>query len=297
VTVANPLPLSVVIPTYMREQVLWDSLAALRPQLRPCDEVLVIDQNRPALRLPPALAGGWLALRRLETPSLTRARNLGLAEARHRHVIFLDDDIKPEPDLLDQFRRAALAHPGCIITGVVDQTDKPEDVPSPGSVDLRTGEIRTNFSRPLSGEVPYFPGGLSLIPKSALPSGAAAAFCPAFRGASYGEEIDFALRARRRGVKIIADPAVRIFHLRAVEGGCRAPEFRRRFFLDHVFNQSLFFARHGQVTYLAGFLRRLKGFVEFHSRKERGHSRALVLRALGLTAEGLLRGFFYRFSD
>jgi GT2 family glycosyltransferase len=293
---ANPLPLSIVVPTYMRDAVLWKTLLALKPQLRPCDEVLVIDQNRPALSPPEPLAGNWLSLHLQEIPSLTRARNLGIARARHPHVVFLDDDIDPDAELLDRLRRAALANPGCIITGVVDQEDKPEEVPSPGIIDLRTGEIRTNFSRPLSGEVPFFPGCLSLIPKSALPGRGRPAFCASFKGASQGEEIDFALRARRRGVRIIADPSIRIYHLRVVEGGCRAPEFRRRFFLDHAYNQSLFFGRHGQVTSLARFLRRLKGFVEFHTRKEGGHSAPLALLAAGRTAAGLLRGFSGRFS-
>ena len=71
----NPLPVSIIIPTYMRNQVLWRSLEGLRGQVREGDEILVVDQNRPPLRAPEPHPP-WLRLLRMEKPSLTRARNL-----------------------------------------------------------------------------------------------------------------------------------------------------------------------------------------------------------------------------
>lgn len=293
----NGPALSIVIPTYMRETVLWDGVRALRPQLRPGDEVLVIDQNRPPLAAPADLSGPWLKLVRLDRPSLTRARNLGLERSGSDLVVFLDDDILPDPGLLEAFRRTAEAHPGRILTGVVDQADKPGDVPTPGRVDLGSGEIRTNFSRPVTGEIPFFPGGLFLAPKSGLPR--RPWFCPAFRGAAQGEEIDFSLRARKRGTRIVADPAIRIFHLKAIEGGCRAPEFRRRFFLDHVFNQALFHGRHGELSGSVRFLKRMRGFIGFHTRSgsRGGHSLRLSCLAAARLAQGWVTGFAYRLRD
>ncbi len=289
--------LSIIIPSYMRDRVLWDSVRALRPQIRDGDEVLVVDQNRPPLRAPEDLGGDWLKLIRLDRPSLTRARNLGLERAAAPVAVFLDDDIVPGPSLLDNLRRASAAHPDRILTGVVEQKDAPEDVPTPGRIDLHTGEIRTNFSRPVTGEVPFFPGGLSVIPKACLPP--RPWFCPAFRGAAQGEEIDFGLRAGKRGIRIHADPSIRIFHLKAEEGGCRAPDFRRRFFLDHVFNQGLFYGRHGPLSGMPRFLRRLKGFVEFHSRgsPDRGRSWRTVGRAAWALSQGFLTGLAYRLRD
>lgn len=285
--------LSLIIPTYLRDAVLWRSVELLLPQLAAGDELVVVDQNRPPLSPPPGLADPRLRLVRLAVPSLTRARNAGIAATRNPLLVFLDDDIRPDPGLLDAFRAAAAAHPGCLVTGVVDQEDRPGDVPTPGIVDLRDGRIATNFSRPLSGETPFFPGGLVLIPRSVLPP--QPCFNPDFRGASQGEEIDFALRSRARGARIVADPAVRILHLKVVEGGCRSPEFRRRFWLDHVFNQALFYGRHGRLVHLAAFLRRQRGFVEFHSRKPGGgHEAGGVLRAAGLAAEGFAKGLLQR---
>ena len=290
----NPRPVSVIIPTYMRDKVLWDSVKALRKQLRQGDEVLVVDQNRPPLKAPEGMDGPWLRMCHLVVPSLTRARNLGIELARHDRLVFLDDDIIPDAGLLDRLKQVTLDHPDCILTGMVDQDDKPEDVPTPGYVNLENGEIRTNFSRPHAGEVPFFPGCLSLIPKSCLPP--RPWFNPAFKGASQGEEIDFSLRVRARGVRILSDPEVRIFHLKVMEGGCRSPEFRRRFFLDQVFNQSLFFGRHGVLLRLPAFLRRQKSFIEFHTRVAGGpsHSPLLAAAACESLASGLCAGISRR---
>ena len=295
IVVKPAIPLSIIIPTYMRDQVLWKSVSDLGLQLLGEDELLVIDQNIPPLRPPADLNAPRLRLIHLDIPSLTRARNLGIQESRHPRMVFLDDDIIPDPDLLQRLRQVTQENPDCILTGIVDQEDKPEDVPTPGFVDLRTGEIRTNFSRPVTGEVPFFPGCLSLIPKSCLPP--PPYFTPAFRGASQGEEIDFALRVRARGKRIIADPRIRIYHLKVVEGGCRSPEFRQRFFLDQIFNQGLFFGRHGQLYNLPACLGRLKSFIEFHTRVSggRSHASSLVVGALARLAYGLATGMRLRF--
>jgi GT2 family glycosyltransferase len=286
-------PLSILIPTFMRTEVLWRSVELIGAQLRQGDEILVIDQNNPPLVPPGDLEIPGLRLLHLDIPSLTRARNAGIAAARNDLLAFLDDDIVPDMRLLDALRKAAEAHPGCLLTGMVEQDDKPEDVPTPGWIDLRSGEIRTNFSRPVTGEVPFFPGCLHLIPRPALPS--PPWFDPDFRGASQGEEIDFALRAREAGARIVADPAVRIFHLKVIEGGCRAPAFRRRFFLDHAFNQALFYGRHGKLLHGFRFLKRLRGFIGFHTRRQGGgHDWGLAARALLLLGDGLLKGALKR---
>jgi GT2 family glycosyltransferase len=292
--------LSILVPTYQRDGILWDTVRKLRMQMRPEDEIVVVDQNRPPLRLPGDLdgrAGRPIRLVRLPAPSLTRARNLALETARHPLALFLDDDIEPDPALLDALRRAAAAHPDRILTGVIEQRDKPAGVAPPGWIDFDTGEIRTDFSRPVTGEIPFFPGGLALIPRSCLPP--RPWFCPAFRGASQGEEIDFALRARRRGVRIRAEPSIRIFHLKAENGGCRAPDFRRRFFLDHVFNQALFFGRHCRYRSLPRFLGRMRGFVEYHTRREggKGHAPGLICAAGWALGQGLLAGMRLRIRD
>jgi len=289
----NPT-LSIIIPTYMREKILWETITSLSAQLRGQDELLIIDQNVPPLQIPESQKKPWPKLYHLKTPSLTKARNLGIKKALHQTLVFLDDDIIPDPELLNSIRAVTLENPNCILTGVVDQEDKSNQIPSPGTINLRTGAIKTNFSRPLSGEVSFFPGGLAIIPRSCLPT--PPYFCPAFKGASQGEEIDFALRIKSMGKKIIADPSIRIFHLKILEGGCRSPQFKKQFFLNHVFNESLFFARQGFLGSTLLFLQRMKSFIEFYSRYpgKRRHRLSVIISALIQLSLGYFTGIWHR---
>jgi GT2 family glycosyltransferase len=111
---AAPRPtISVVIPTYRREQVLLDTLEHVARQLRPGDEVVVVDQtaeHEPATeealgRLAEAGAVRWY---RRAKPHICEAMNAGALLARGEVLLFLDDDVAPAPGLLEA-HRAALA--------------------------------------------------------------------------------------------------------------------------------------------------------------------------------------------
>ncbi len=301
------LNLSIIIPTYMRSDVLWKTISDLSQQLLPKDELILIDQNNPKLVVPIEFENSsWLKIYAQRKPSLTRARNLGIQKAKNDQIVFLDDDIIPDGQLLEQFRSAAVKWPGKVITGIVDQADKDLSVPSPGTVDLNSGEIKTNFCQGFNGETAFFPGGLFLIPNGILPP--YPYFNPAFRGACQGEEIDFAFRLKKLGINFFSSEAIKIFHLKVLEGGCRAPSFKEKFFFDHIFNQALFFGRHGMLLSMGTFLRRIKGFIEFHTRINRvnisdvtiggkySHSRKKVFVALWLLSQGLIQGILMRFK-
>ena len=100
-------PISIVVPTYRRETVLTATIGhLLELDPRPA-EILVVDQTeRHQEAVECALrnweAAGAIRLVRLVEPSITRAMNRGLCEARQNSVLFVDDDIIPEPDLIQR---------------------------------------------------------------------------------------------------------------------------------------------------------------------------------------------------
>src|SRR5207253_477562 len=117
-------------------------LLALDP---PAGEIVIVDQT-PAH--PPAVAArlqawqdaGAIRLIRLDAPSIPRAMNRALAEARHAQVLFLDDDILPSPQLVAA-HRAAFREPG--IAAVVGQVLQPGESPAHfDDAELRRGFIR-----------------------------------------------------------------------------------------------------------------------------------------------------------
>src|SRR5512134_3333638 len=89
---------SVVIPTYRREQVLLDTIQYLRSLQAPPAEIIVVDQTRDHEVSIQEQLNQWdrnkeIRWVRLEEPSIPGAMNKGLLVARNGIVLFLDDDI------------------------------------------------------------------------------------------------------------------------------------------------------------------------------------------------------------
>ena len=118
-------PISIVIPTYRRDAVLTETIAHLiELDPRPA-EILVVDQTEiheeaveRALRN--WEAAGVIRLVRLVEPSITRAMNCGLCEARQDFRPFVDDDIVPETGLVQSHWSALECTKAALIAGRVD---------------------------------------------------------------------------------------------------------------------------------------------------------------------------------
>ena len=87
-------PLTVVVPTRNRPDHLAACVAALRADLGPADEVLVVDSAGT-----PPLTGDHVL--RCDLPGASRARNAGWRAARHDLVAFVDDDVRVLPGWAD----------------------------------------------------------------------------------------------------------------------------------------------------------------------------------------------------
>lgn len=104
--ISNALPrISVVIPTYRREEVLIASIRDLLALDEAPAEILVIDQTEEHDAATTACLRefeerGSIRWFQLAEPSIPTAMNKGLIEARHDIVLFLDDDIRPDADLV-----------------------------------------------------------------------------------------------------------------------------------------------------------------------------------------------------
>ncbi len=286
--------ISILIPSYGRDSLLWDTLSALEQQMREGDEILVIDQNHPRLHPPQELQTLKIRFFGLRPASLTRARNLGIQKAKNEVLLFLDDDIIPDHHLLTHFRELHRVHPNRVIAGSVDQQDLP-NIPIPGNINLRSGAIQTRYDFTNEMDLDFFPGGCFLIPKKILPP--YPWFFHLYVGNAEGEEIDLALRLKKRGRKILGSPKPRILHLKAPNGGCRSDSYRRDFAADSCWNRGLFFGRHGLLLASPDFYARMRGFIEFHSRSDGflTHDWIRALRYLVLTLGGFLTGLFTRF--
>jgi glycosyltransferase involved in cell wall biosynthesis len=213
-TPAPHLPLSIAIPTYGREAVLLDTVNDLLALQPPAAEILLLDQtpaHEPATqaRLRQLEEGGHIRWIRLATPSITAAMNRGLLEASQEIVLFVDDDIHPEPELLVAHVAAHADRPEGLVAGRVIQ-------PWEENCDPRVeGPFRFVSDRPAL--ITEFMGGnFSVHRQSALRLGG---FDENFVRVAYRFEAEFAQRYCRTGRQIYFEPRACLHHLKATTGG------------------------------------------------------------------------------
>ena len=103
---SQTLPLvSLVVPTYNREEPLKNTLIDSIAQDYPNFEVIVVDQTKNhtpdvAAYLDQAVSNGKIILFKPEFASLPGARNYAIRRAKGEIIIFIDDDIRMEPSFI-----------------------------------------------------------------------------------------------------------------------------------------------------------------------------------------------------
>jgi len=127
---------------------------------------------------------------------LAKARNAGIARAAGERIIFIDDDVLPLPNFVDEHLRAHGRHPASIVRGGAIEVENLDDLPPPiWSIKNYSGNYfwTTNVSVPLAT------------------IRAIGGFDESF--SEYGwEDIDVGLRLRSRGVKAVFHPAALVYH-------------------------------------------------------------------------------------
>lgn len=213
---AERMKLSVAIPTYGRDKVLIDSIHALLDLSTPPWDLLIVDQTpihdrESEERLQTWQQQGQIRWLRLERPSITAAMNVALMEARGDRVLFLDDDILPDPHLLEAHQQAGEQHPEAMVAGRVLQPWHG------GQSDPEGSPFFFNSLEPRW--VQTFMGGNVAIPRStALELGG---FDENFVKVAYHFEAEFAHRWCTDDQTILYEPKALIHHLRAERGGTR----------------------------------------------------------------------------
>ncbi|HVT65999.1 MAG TPA: glycosyltransferase [Mycobacteriales bacterium] len=105
-------PLSVIVPTCGRPDLLDAALSCLRESLAEGDELVVVESG--SAQPEPV----WEVARRhgatllvADVRGVSKARNLGWQQARHDQVAFIDDDIRVQPGWATAMAAGLAAHP------------------------------------------------------------------------------------------------------------------------------------------------------------------------------------------
>lgn len=207
--------LSVVVPTFRRTSSLRRLLDALRVQHGVELEIVVIDQNMPGT-LPDEWLEGCVHLA-LAEPNVAMARNMGYLHASHRLVLFIDDDLIPDPDFCRRGVERFEQHPDIeCLCPVIFAADEPvadavrllRDVATESRV---SGQELIRIRSTISAAV--FFRGASFV--------ASGGFDPLlFDFAHAAEDQELFLRMAARAISVWADLTLKLRHDIAAPGGC-----------------------------------------------------------------------------
>jgi glycosyltransferase involved in cell wall biosynthesis len=210
------IKLSIIVPTYRRNESLPRLLDALSKQTLSSIEVIVVDQN-PDDSDPDWLIGfrDALSLRRilLDQPNASTARNIGYHQSSGEVLLFIDDDLVPTPEFCARGIEILEEHPAtvkclCPII-VVDGQDTGHGHIIPESrLDATTlVRLKNSITAAVFFTREYFQksGGFDEL---------------LFRYARSAEDQELFLRMTMKGMTYWLDQSLRIDHDETVAGGC-----------------------------------------------------------------------------
>ena len=247
----NP-SISIVIPTYNREDSLCDTIKALLDFYDQFSDLIIVDQTPEHLPETISFLAGLPEKARIvkpQTANLPEARNIGAREAKGEILLYLDDDIKPMPDLISAHMRH---YKDPTIGGVAGRLISPygeikELDPSYYTSPFPWRHVRFDQEWDMR-EVDSSPGGNMSFRRALIFE--VGGFDEQFVGNAFREETDFCMRLRKASYRIIFDPEAAVIHYWKTGGGCDHirlgnPEFTSfLYYQDFVQNNVYFFLKH-----------------------------------------------------
>ena len=215
------ISISVILPTYRRERLLVNTIAAILPLLAENDEILVIDQTpKHDSDTEEALfcwsEQGDIRWIKKERPSQGEAMNAAAWLASGDVLLFLDDDIVPSATLLEAHRTEHANDP--LVPAVCGQVLQPWNE-YPVS-EVRNFELGFDTAYAKSAEIISLIGANFSMRRSRFIE--LGGMDENYRGSNYRNDAELAYRIVHRGKRRIAFvPAAGVRHLLA-QGGNRA---------------------------------------------------------------------------
>jgi GT2 family glycosyltransferase len=219
IEIEQPIKVSVILCTFNRQAIVRNTVGKLASQTYRNCEFLIIDQTATRdLTLENTIneLGATFRYIRLPKPNLPAARNEGIRNSSGDIILFIDDDVDPDNDLVFLHVRT---HRDSSNVGVV--TGLCLDVDRPFEDSLEWCRKAFNVPSVTDGrvfDVTWAMGGNMSYARSALIH--AGLFDENFRGCAIGEDNDASERVALKGYRILLDCRIQLKHLHLATGGC-----------------------------------------------------------------------------
>jgi glycosyltransferase involved in cell wall biosynthesis/peptidoglycan/xylan/chitin deacetylase (PgdA/CDA1 family) len=213
---------SIVIPTYQRCEIAGRTVAALNRQSFRDFEVIVVDDG--------SSDGTAESLRDLEVnfpltvierpnEGASMARNVGAATATGEYLVFLDDDMEADPELLAEHERSLREGADMVLGHLPLHPDSPDNLLSQGVG--RWAEKRRVRLEGITGELPITELNTGQMSVSREAFERLGGFDVSFtqEGLYGGEDLDFGYRVGKSGLRLVFNPAAISMQFYAVDPG------------------------------------------------------------------------------
>lgn len=272
-TLQSKWPLiSIVIPTYGREEVLCSTLESVLSQDYPAFETIVVDQtqshsDQTTTFLSKAQAAHKIQLHQVTWASLPAARNYAIERSQGDIILFLDDDVELPVGFLQAHAQNYLNNSdiGAVAGRVFDRmklaesqsAKRIEDLP-PEAMDPGIAWYHIDLVHTVKSQQVLTARGCNMSFRRSVFETFGLRFDERFQGSAVREESDFCLRFRKTGLKIWYDPDANLIHLGEETGGChdistRSLKYQLTFYHNH-FLMALKNLTPWQILRLAGRL-------------------------------------------
>ncbi|PAX60438.1 hormogonium polysaccharide biosynthesis glycosyltransferase HpsN [Brunnivagina elsteri] len=255
--------ISVIIPTYGREEPLRDSIDDALKQDYPNYEIIVVDQtpqHKPEIEsylkeLSDTHKIQWF---RINWASLPGARNYAVRRSIGEIILFLDDDVRLETGFLKAHAKNYLEKPevGAVAGRVFDRmkmadaaqgrtqgdknynNDKTIEYLPPQAMDPGIAWYYIDLVHTVKPQEVLTARGCNMSFRRDIFEKYGLHFDERFRGSAVREESDFCLRIRQTGYKIWYDPEAHLVHIGEETGGChdigtRSTKYQLTFYHNH----------------------------------------------------------------
>jgi len=213
------ISVSVVIPTFNRDDVLVNTIESVLNQNPLPDEFWIIDQtvqhDFETEKFLVEVRQRGVKVVRLQNPGVCFARNLGAALSNSDVILYLDDDVViSNPAFIEAHRGNYIEPAVAAVQGQILEVGQKTT-----QFGLRNGEARIDSDLKAVGTKTVVTANVSIRRDVILSIGG---YDEGFSGRTYAnEDGDFGLRLFDAGYRIDYDPAASLIHLKASTGGNR----------------------------------------------------------------------------
>lgn len=269
------MDLTIVIPTYNREEVLCSTLNSVLEECKKCKydtEIIVVDQTKEHTDSTYEFLKGMLDKKLIklineEKPSLPAARNIGIKAANGSIIMFLDDDVELQENFINEHMRCYEENNKIAGTvGKVTICNNSKDnillnnnsglkqkvkgiifkkYSNNVSVVTKHGLVISDFSRDGMLFADTVIGCNMSFKKTILDI--CGVFDEKYIGNAIREETDLCCRIRKKGYLIRYNSSAHLYHIMFNTGGCRN-EKDIKYWEKFFYNQCYFLVKNFTLT-------------------------------------------------